>query len=42
MSPRGTVEYNRMKYYSALKTGYLHLGNKDSFLKVPQHIISAE
>jgi hypothetical protein len=38
LSPRGHKDYNRMKYYSALKTGYKHL-NKEEFLKVPKHVI---
>jgi hypothetical protein len=41
MSPRGTNQYNRFKYYSALKTGYEHL-NKEEFLKVPHHVIEAD
>ena len=33
--------YNRLKYYSALRTGYQQLNPaaKSSFLKVPQHAI---
>lgn len=38
VSPRGHRDYNRMKYYSALKTGYKHL-NKEEFLKIPKHVI---
>ena len=38
MSPRGTRDYNRLKYYSALKTGYEHL-NKEEFLNVPKHVL---
>jgi hypothetical protein len=42
LSPRGTSEYNRYKYYSALKTGYKHLGNKVEFLDIPKHVIAEE
>ena len=28
-----------MKYYSALRTGYKHMANKESFLKLPQHLL---
>ncbi len=34
--------YNRFKYYSALRTGYKQLNQKDSFLKVPMHVIDPQ
>lgn len=43
LSPRpGNDQYQRLKYYSALKTGYQHLAResiRDSFLKIPDHIL---
>lgn len=42
LSPRANhKDYNRFKYYSALRTGYKHLTpeTKDSFLNPPAHII---
>jgi hypothetical protein len=44
LSPRSSHEqYNRLKYYSALKTGYRHLGKendvRDSFLAMPDHMM---
>ena len=38
ISQRGSPEYNRFRYYSALKTGYQHL-NKEEFLSLPKHVI---
>ena len=37
-------DYNRLKYYSALRTGYRHLGKeaKDSFLSTPHHVINPD
>jgi len=32
-------DYNRMKYYSALRTGYAHLGIEEQNLEPPSHII---
>jgi hypothetical protein len=32
-------DYNRMKYYSALRTGYAHLGIEEQLLEPPTHII---
>ena len=34
-------DYNRMKYYSALRTGYKHLGKEESakFLEPPEHVV---
>jgi hypothetical protein len=37
----GTRQYNRLKYYSALKTGYQHL-HKEEFLSVPRHVIEEQ
>src|SRR3569833_1327536 len=37
LSPN-TSQYNRLKYYSVLRTGYKQLNVKSSFLKVPDHI----
>ena len=42
LSPRANhKDYNRFKYYSALRTGYKHLTpeTKDSFLNPPAHIL---
>jgi hypothetical protein len=39
LSPRGSEDYNRFKYYSALKTGYKHLGERDDFLNIPRNIV---
>ena len=40
-SPARSPAFNRMKYYSALRTGFQHLNpvEKDTFLKVPKHVI---
>ena len=38
LSPRTHKDYNRFKYYSALKSGYEHL-NKEQFLSIPKHVI---
>ena len=36
----GHRDYNRFKYYSALRTGYKHLGQEsNSFLEPPKHVI---
>ena len=36
----GHRDYNRYKYYSALRTGYKHLGEETStFLEPPKHVI---
>ena len=35
-------DYNRMKYYSALRTGYGHLGVEQPPLEPPAHIIDKE
>ena len=36
----GHRDYNRYKYYSALRTGYKHLGQEDAaFLEPPKHVI---
>ena len=42
ISSPGMRDYNRMKYYSALRTGYKQL-NKESvgFLQVPEHIANS-
>jgi len=32
-------DYNRMKYYSAIRTGYAHLGLEQPSLEPPSHII---
>ena len=44
MSPKqGDTGYNRMKYYSALKTHSIReSGKQDDFLAVPEHLIPAE
>jgi hypothetical protein len=36
-------DYNRYKYYSALRTGYKHLAPevRESFLKPPTHVVDA-
>jgi solute carrier family 38 (sodium-coupled neutral amino acid transporter), member 9 len=37
--------YNRHKYYSALRTGYKHLANEDfkeDFLATPEHVIDQD
>ena len=40
MSPSQTHrDYNRMKYYSALKTGFRHMGNESDILQPPVHVI---
>ena len=39
MTSPGHRDYNRLKYYSALKTGYKHMGAKQSFLNIPHHTI---
>lgn len=42
LSPKSDhKDYNRYKYYSALRTGYKHLTpeTKDSFLHPPTHVI---
>ena len=41
LSPSNTHrDYNRYKYYSALRTGFKHLGQEDqAFLEPPSHII---
>ena len=41
LSPNsGHRDYNRYKYYSALRTGYKHLGEETStFLEPPKHVI---
>ena len=36
----GHRDYNRYKYYSALRTGYKHLGKEDGeFLAPPKHVL---
>lgn len=36
----GHRDYNRYKYYSALRTGYKHLGQESpTFLEPPKHVI---
>jgi hypothetical protein len=35
----GHSQYNRLKYYSALRTGYQQLGSKEDFLRIPKHVI---
>ena len=35
-------DYNRMKYYSALRTGYAHLGIEQPELEPPAHIIDQQ
>ena len=36
----GHRDYNRYKYYSALRTGYKHLGQENpTFLEPPKHVI---
>jgi hypothetical protein len=42
LSMRGSKDYNRLKYYSAIRTSYKHLTpeTKDSFLNPPTHIIN--
>ena len=40
LSPsRGHKDYNRFKYYSALRTGYGHLGQQPPELEPPTHVI---
>ena len=40
LSPTHThKDYNRLKYYSALKTGYKHIGSDSEFLTPPVHVI---
>ena len=37
---RDSTMYNRHKYYSALRTGFKHLGNEDkAILELPEHIV---
>lgn len=38
LSPRGHKDYNRLKYYSALKTGFKHM-HKEDVLNIPKHMI---
>ena len=44
LSPRGSNNYNRFKYYSALKTGYQHLSlqEENDFLSIPHHVIDEQ
>lgn len=43
LSPReGHKDYNRYKYYSALRTGYSHLGIEEPYLEPPSHVIDKE
>lgn len=40
LSPHsGHKDYNRYKYYSALRTGYQHLGMEEPKLEPPSHVI---
>ena len=40
LSPtQGHKDYQRFKYYSALRTGYAHLGLEQPPLEAPVHII---
>lgn len=32
-------DHQRFKYYSALRTGFKHMTNRNSFLEVPHHVI---
>jgi hypothetical protein len=44
--PGGHKDYNRFKYYSALRTGFKHIAeennNDESFLQPPAHVIDPE
>ena len=43
LSPKeGHKDYNRYKYYSALRTGYSHLGIEEPYLEPPSHVIDKE
>ena len=40
LSPRQSHrDYNRLKYYSALKTGFKHMGTDQDLLTPPVHVI---
>ena len=40
LSPKADhKDYQRLKYYSALRTGYAHLGLEEPSLEPPEHII---
>lgn len=41
LNDRTSKNYHRFKYYSALKTGYKHLGNQGEYLEIPHHVIDA-
>ena len=43
LSPaQGHKDYQRFKYYSALRTGYAHLGIEEPSLEPPSHVIDKE
>mmetsp|Transcript_22502 Transcript_22502/g.27779 ORF Transcript_22502/g.27779 Transcript_22502/m.27779 type:complete len:86 (+) Transcript_22502:215-472(+) len=43
LSPNsGHKNYNRFKYYSALRTGFGHLGYEQPELEPPSHVIDQE
>jgi len=43
LSPKADhKDYNRFKYYSALRTGYGHLGIEQPELEPPTHVIEPE
>ena len=43
LSPRvGHKDYQRYKYYSALRTGYAHLGIEEPKLEPPTHVVDNE
>ena len=41
LSPRGHKDYNRFKYYSALKTGFKHM-HKEDVLNIPKNMIDEQ
>ena len=43
LSPKADhKDYNRYKYYSALRTGYAHLGIEEPALEPPSHVVDNE
>ena len=42
MASRASQNYHRMKYYSAIKTGLKHMGDKSTYLDVPTHVIDSD
>ena len=38
----GHKDYQRYKYYSALRTGYAHLGIEEPKLEPPSHVVDNE